>query len=122
VLAAMQIQVDELERSAALAAAQRAHEEIQRASNQWPSEIAREARKRADDMIAALSSALEQEATSPGRRRSLRGALAYALELATICDVAHAHGVAVLDSLRCTSRTLSMLGLTYHAAAIGADD
>src|SRR4051812_25222032 len=118
----MQIQVAEFERSAALAAAQRAHEEIQRASTRWPTEIAREARRRADDMLAALSSALEQEATSPGRRRCLRGALAYALELATICDVAHAHGVVVLDSMRCTSRTLSMLSLTYHAAAIGGDD
>jgi hypothetical protein len=115
----MQIQVDELERSAALAAAQRAHEEVLRASAQWPGDIAKEARRRCEDMIAAISLALEHDVTSPARRRSLRGALAFALELATICDVAQAHGVVVLDSLRCTSRTLSMLSLTYHAAAIG---
>ncbi|NVB79167.1 MAG: hypothetical protein HOV81_12270 [Kofleriaceae bacterium] len=115
------MQVEELERSAALAAAQRAHEEIIRASIQWPVDIAKEARRRAEDVISTISSALEHDATSVARRRSLRGALVYALELATICDVAQAHGVLVLDSLRCTSRMLSMLSLTYHAAAIGDD-
>ncbi len=118
----MRIPVEEYERNAALAAAQRAHEEVVRASARWPGEIAKEARRRAEDMLASISAALEHAATSAARRRGLRGALANALELATICDVAHAHGVGVLDAARCTSRTLSMLGLSYHASALGNVD
>lgn len=64
------------------------------------------------------------EPTSAARRKSLRNALCFALELAAICDIAIAHGLGsaqVQESLRCASRALSMLGLSFHATAAGCD-
>ena len=68
--------------------------------------------------------AIDHEPTSAARRMCLRDAIVEALMLASLCDMASSHGLtsAELDeSLRHASRTISMLGLSYHATA-QADD
>lgn len=106
-------------------AARAAEQTILEATRGWPREVAYAARSAAGDMVAAIDESLACEHTAT-RRKSLRAALWYALELASLCDVAMAHGLksaAVGEALRCASRTLSMIGLAFHAtvaAPVGA--
>jgi len=115
------MQVEEFDRSAAYVAAKGALDVVQRVTGGWPSEVAQSARRCASDMVAAIAESLEHAETSSARRRCLRGALCNAIELAAICDVARAHGLGCEESLRCAGRTLSLLGLSYHATSIAND-
>jgi hypothetical protein len=118
------MQVDIMERDAAYVAARTALRTIQQASKAWPPEIATHANKAASDTVDAILDAFTKEPTSAARRKSLRGAVCSALELAAICDIALAYGLrteALEDSLRCASRTLSMLGMSFHASATRRD-
>ncbi len=101
-----------LDRFAAYSSARDALQAIQRATSAWPPDLAERATKTAE--------ANELEPTSPARRTCLRDAIVDALLLASICDLAASHGLAsdaLDDSLRHASRTISMLGLSFHATA-----
>jgi len=116
--------VESLERNAAYMAARVAFETIRDATASWPPEVARDANRAASDTVVRVLEALREQPTSAARRKSLRGALCNALELAAICDIAIAHGLGnaqVEESLRCASRALSMIGLSFHATAAGCD-
>ena len=116
--------VETLDRNAAYVAARAAAETVRSATNGWPPDVARTANKVAGDIVVAILEALREEPTSPARRKSLRGAVCHALELAAICDIAIAHGLRtaqVEETLRCASRTLSLLGMSFHATAAGCD-
>jgi hypothetical protein len=112
------MQLEEFDRSAAYVAAKSALEVVQQITGGWPSEVASSAKRCATDMVAAIAESLEHGETSSARRRALRGALCNAIELAAICDIARAHGLRCDESLRCAGRTLSLLGLSYHATSI----
>lgn len=116
--------IETLDRNAAYVAARTAQVAIRDATRGWPSDVARCANKLAFDTVTAVVESLKHGPTSAERRKSLRGALCSALELAGICDIATSHGlgsVALEESLRATSRTLSMLGMSFHATAAGID-
>lgn len=116
--------VEALDRNAAYVAARTALTAIREASSSWPPDVANCAKRAASETIAAVVEALGHDPTSPERRKSLRGAVCNALALAAICDIAMLHGLRtaeVEESLRCASRTLSMLGMSYHATAAGID-
>ena len=116
--------VETLDRNAAYVAARIALETVRDATAAWPPDVARSATKAAGETVVAVVEALRHEPTSAARRKSLRNALCFALELAAICDIAIAHGLGsaqVQESLRCASRALSMLGLSFHATAAGCD-
>ena len=106
----------QLDRSAAYVAAKRALESVNGAS--WPPELGGPARRFATEMIDAIVKSLAFGETTVARRRCLRHAMISALELATICDVARAHGIANEESISATSRMLSLLGLAYHATSV----
>lgn len=113
-----------LERFAAYASARDALFSIQRATSAWPPDLAARARTTATNIIARTAEANDQEPTSAARRSCLREALAEALLLAAICDLASARGLTSDDldeSLRHASRTISMLAMSFHATAT-ADD
>ncbi len=110
----------ELERFAAYASARDALIAIQRATSAWPPEIAEHARATASNILLKTAEAIEHEPTSVARRTCLRDAIVEALMLASLCDMASSHGIAsqeLEESLRHTSRTISMLGMSYHATA-----
>lgn len=116
--------VETLDRNAAYVAARTAAQTIRDATTQWPPDVARTANKVASDVVVAVLDALREDPTSAARRKLLRGAVCHALELAAICDIAIAHGLKsaqVEESLRCASRTLSLLGMSFHATAAGCD-
>lgn len=109
-----------LDRFAAYCSARETLASIQRATSAWPRELADEAQKTATNVIAKTAQAIEQEPTSAERRRCLRDAMCDALVLASICDLASKHGLTsedLEDSLRHASRTISMLGMSFHATA-----
>lgn len=113
-----------LERYAAYSSARDALQAIQRATSAWPPELAAQATTTASNIITKTAEAIEQEPTSPARRKCLREAMCEALVLASICDIASAHGLTSADlddSLRHASRTVSMLGMSYHATAAAID-
>lgn len=113
-----------IDRDAAFIAARAAQMTIEQATCGWPPDVARSAHKAAADTVAAVLAALKEAPTSAARRKGLRNALCSALELAAICDIALAYGLGnarVHESLRCASRTLSMLGMSFHATAAGRD-
>jgi hypothetical protein len=108
------------DRFAAYSSARHALAAIQRATSAWPPELAREARTMATNILTKTAEAIDKEPTSPARRRCLRDALVDALMLASICDLASSHGLTSHDldeSLRHASRTISMLGLSFHATS-----
>ena len=116
--------VEALERNAAYVAARATVQTLQEACRTWPADVARCARQAADETLASVIDAVGKQPTSAARRKSLRGALCNALELAAICDIAMAHGLRsaeLEETLRCASRTLSMLGLSFHATATAID-
>ena len=116
--------VETLDRNAAYVAARLALETVRAATASWPPDVARSANRAAGETVVAVVEALREEPTSAARRKSLRSAVCHALELAAICDIAIAHGLRtaqVEDSLRCASRTLSMLGMSFHATAASCD-
>ena len=115
--------ISNIDRFAAYASARSALGAIQRI-NGWPRELSDEAQKSANNIITNTAQAIDHEPTSAERRRCLRIAICHALELAAICDIASKHGLtsaALTETLRHTSRTISMLGLSFHATA-AADD
>src|SRR5215510_12602022 len=109
------MQVYEYDRSAAVIAARSAVDVINQTTGAWPAEVAGEAKRAAAEVMSAVNEAFGHAPCSPGRRRCLRTALANALALAAICDVARAHGLGSDEALRNAGRTLSMLGLSYQA-------
>jgi hypothetical protein len=116
--------VESAERNAAYVAARATVATIGTATRRWPPDVARWARRAAYNALASIIDALGRHPTSAARRTSLRGALCNVLELAAICDVAMAHGLRdaqVEEALRCASRTLSMLGMSFHATATCID-
>lgn len=116
--------VEQFDRNAAFISARATYETIRDATKGWPPEVARTAHKSAGDVVVALVEALREDPTSPERRKCLRAALCHALELAAICDIAIKHGLKtaqVEESLRCASRTLSLLGMSFHATAAGCE-
>jgi hypothetical protein len=117
----MMMNIEAIDRSAAYAAARDAMESVQRMTGAWPREVAEPAKKCARDMLASIAEALEHGETTAARRRCLRGALLHAIELAAICDIARAHGLGCEDSLKSTGRTLSLLGMSYHATSVPND-
>jgi hypothetical protein len=110
-----------IDRSAAYVAAKSALEIVQQVTGGWPSEVAEPAKRCARNMLASIAEALEHGETTASRRRCLRGAILNAIELAAICDIARAHGLGTDQSLQHTGRTLSLLGMSYHATSV-ADD
>src|SRR5688500_4020981 len=113
-----------LDRFAAYTSARDTLTAIQRATAAWPRELAAEAEKTATSIIAKTVQAIEQEPTSAERRRWLRDAMCDALVLASMCDLASKHGLTSGDLdelLRTASRTVSMLGMSFHATAAACD-
>ncbi len=109
-----------LDRFAAYSSARDALQAIQRATSAWPPDLAERATKTATAMLTKTAEANALEPTSPARRTCLRDAIVDALLLASICDLASSHGLAsdaLDDSLRHASRTIPMLGLSFHATA-----
>lgn len=108
------------DRYAAYSSARDAFEAIRRAASAWPRELAEEAERTATNVIIKTAKAIEQEPTSAERRRCLRDAMCDALVLASLCDLASKHGLTSKDldeTLRHASRTVSMLGMSFHATA-----
>ena len=113
-----------LDRYAAYSSARSAQSAIQRATSAWPYDLAQEAQNTANRIVAKTAEAIEQEPTSPARRKCLREALVDALVLASMCDLASSHGldsVDLDDTLRHASRTISMLGMSFHATSSSAE-
>lgn len=113
-----------LDRVAAYTSAQSALHAIERATSAWPPDLAAHAKTTAANILAKTAEANDHAATSPARRKCLRDALVDALILASICDIASSHGLtseALDDSLRHASRTISMLGMSFHATAAALD-
>jgi hypothetical protein len=116
--------VERLDRNAAYISAREAVAKVRHATAAWPPDVARCANRAATDTVVALVEALRHEPTSPERRTRLRDAVVHVLELAGICDLAIAHGLRseeIVESLRSASRTLSLLGMSFHATAAGSD-
>lgn len=111
-----------LDRFAAYSSARNALAAIQRATSAWPPELAERAQTTANNIVAKTAEAIDKAPTSAERRTCLRDALVDALLLASMCDLASAHGMTSTDlddSLRHASRTISMLGMSYHATSAG---
>jgi hypothetical protein len=109
-----------LDRFAAYSCARDALDAIRRATSAWPSELATRAKTTATNIIAKTAEAIDEEPTSPERRKCLREAMVEALMLASICDIAASCGLQseeLDDSLRHASRTISMLGMSFHATS-----
>ena len=115
------MEFDNLERCAVYVAARASLDTVHRAAQRWPSQFANQARRAAVDTILSTAEALGHDPGSPQRRRCLRGAMTTAVELATVCDVVQALGIAddVAESLRLAGRTVSLLGLMFHASVCG---
>ena len=113
--------IESLDRSAAYIAAKSAVEIVQQMTGGWPTEVAEPAKKCARNLLASLTEALEHGETTASRRRCLRGAMLNAIELAAICDIARAHGLGADESLQSMGRTLSYLGMSYHATSVAND-
>ena len=113
--------IDErLERCAAYIATRAAVLVVHRASEAWPLELADRAKRAAVDAMMTASEALGHHATSPARRRSVRGALTHALEVSALCDVARAYGVDPVDiehALQAIGRAIVLLSMLLHASA-----
>jgi hypothetical protein len=112
------------DRFAAYTSARSALTAIQRATAAWPPDLAERAQKTASSVLTRTAEAIEQDPTSAERRRCLRDALVDALVLASICDLASSHGLVSddpEDTLRHASRTISMLGLSFHATSAATD-
>jgi hypothetical protein len=113
-----------LDRFAAYSAARDALTAIQKATSAWPPELAKQAKTTANNIITKTVAAVDEEPTSAARRKCLREAIVEALVLASICDLASSHGLnseELDDSLRHASRTISMLGLSFHATSAAQD-
>jgi hypothetical protein len=113
-----------LDRFAAYSSACSALSAIQRATAAWPPDLATHAQATATNIVTKTAEAIEQEPTSAARRKYLREAIVDALMLASICDLASAHGLTSRDldeSLRHASRTISMLGMSFHATSAAED-
>jgi hypothetical protein len=109
-----------LARCAAYVAARGALDTITRTSRRWPELMAIEARIAALEMVRAVVDGLGCEVESARRRRCARDAMASALRVAALCDVARATGVddvALEEAARATSRAVSVLALFFHASA-----
>jgi hypothetical protein len=109
-----------LDRFAAYSSARSALFSIERATSAWPPDLAALAHSTATKVIAKTASAIDKDPRSPERRSCLREAIVDALVLASFCDIAAAHGHSNADleeSLRHASRTISMLGMSYHATS-----
>ena len=113
--------IEAIDRSAAYAAAKNAMDVVQRLTGGWPSEVSEPAKRCARNMLASIAESLEHGETTAARRRRLRGAILHAIELAAICDIARAHGLGGDESLQSTGRTLSLLGMSYHATSVWDD-
>jgi len=112
--------VESPERNAAYTAARATLQSLGLATRAWPREIAELAKGAADRSLGAIVEALARHPTSAARRQSLRRAMFLSLELTAVLDVAMAQGLgnaAMEEALRCASRTLSMLGMSFHATA-----
>jgi hypothetical protein len=115
----MMVHVD---RFAAYTSARSALASIERATTAWPPDLAAIAHATASKVIAKTALAIDKEPRSPERRTCLREALVDALVLASFCDIAAAHGHSseeLDESLRHASRTISMLGMSFHATSSG---
>ena len=113
-----------LDRFAAYSCARDALNAIQKATSGWPPELAARAKTTANNIITKTVEAIDEEPTSPARRKCLRDAMVEALMLASICDIASSHGLQSDDleeSLRHASRTISMLGMSFHATSAAQD-
>jgi hypothetical protein len=109
-----------LDRFAAYSCARDALAAIHKATSAWPPELAARAKTTATNIIAKTVEAIDEEPTSPERRKCLREAIVEALMLASICDIASScglHSDELDDSLRHASRTISMLGMSFHATS-----
>lgn len=112
------------DRFAAYSSARDALNAIHKATTAWPPELAAQAKTTATNIIAKTVEAIDQEPTSAARRKCLREAIVEALMLASICDIASTHGLRsdeLEDSLRHASRTISMLGMSFHATSAAQD-
>lgn len=107
--------IESVDKEAALAAAQSAFSVVQRAT--WPEEVAAPAKQAAHDLLASIAQSFDTTVSTVARRRTLRTAMLRAIELATICDIARAHGLGTEDSLQSAARALSLLGMSYHATS-----
>ena len=109
-----------LDRFAAYSSACSALASIRRATAAWPRDLAERAQNAAHSVITKTAEANDQAPTSSARRLCLRDAMVDALVLASICDLASSHGLTSDDldeSLRHASRTISMLGMSFHATS-----
>lgn len=112
---------DALERSAAYVAAKSVLDLMRQSTRCWPTELAQAARQRAAAMTAAVAQSLEHPPTSAARRRCVRNAIGNAIELSAITDIARAQGLTIADTTQSAGRTMSLLGLAFHATLIPDD-
>ena len=111
---------DSLSRCAAYVAARVALEALCRTTTRWPATLAHEARLAGLEMVRAVAVGVGYEWGSAPRRRCARSAMASALQVAALCDVARATGVddlALDEAQRTTSRAIGVLALFFHAQA-----
>ena len=125
--------VEDIHSAAAISALRTSLEAIRTTTNKWPTEVADDARRTALSIASAIDEALapppalasDRALDAPAkrrdvvgdrpRRRAMRMAIVHALELATICDAARAHGLCADELPRAAARTLAMLALVYHS-------
>jgi hypothetical protein len=114
-----------LDRFAAYSCARDALNAIHKATAAWPTDLAAQAKATATNILAKTIEAIDKEPTSAERRKCLREAMVEALMLASICDLASSHdglkSDELADSLRHASRTISMLGMSFHATSAAND-
>jgi hypothetical protein len=111
---------DALSHCAAYVASRAALEALCRTTTRWPETLAHEARLAGLEMVRAVAVGVGHAWGSAARRRCARTAMASALQVAALCDVAQATGVedvALDDAHRATSRAIGVLALFFHAHA-----
>lgn len=107
-----------LERCAAYVAARDTLAAIQRIARSWPEGLADRTRRAAVDAMEITARALSHRRETASRRRCLRDAIASAIAVASLVDLARAMGFGTveLDELqRLAGRSIALLAMFLHA-------
>ena len=113
------VEFESPERCAAYLATRGALAALQRASPDWPDELAARARAAALQAASTTVASLGHDPASAGRRRCLRHALHAAVDIAAACEVARAldaRGADLDEAELAASRAISSLALFLHAS------
>jgi hypothetical protein len=114
----MHVETLAIDRCAAYAAARGTLAAIRHVTATWPRDLADEAKRAAQAVVASIAEALGYPHATQARRRCIREAVVVATELSAVCDVARALGIVddgLVEAQRMTGRMLAMLGMLFHA-------